>query len=134
MKPKNFFIQNLFYKLFFKTKILINFFLKFFPKKIFNSFFIKNLKSIFFKIHLYFLSLIGQIIFLAIILLFLFLLSVYFSQINFLKKNSNYYQINNSNSSYFNKIKIHDFAFQNYQRNPSREPLKSALNIKTDYG
>lgn len=134
MKPKNFFTQDLFYKLFFKIKILKNFYLKFSPIKIFIIFFIKKIKSIFPKIHLHFLSLFGQILFLAIILLFLFLLSVYFSQINFSKNHSNHYKINNLNLHFFDKINNNNFIFDKYHLNASCKALKLASNIKIDYG
>ena len=134
MKPKNFFTQDLFYKLFFKTKILKNCFLKSPSKKIFNSFLIKKLISIFPKIHLHFLSLFGQILFLAIILLFLFLLSVYFSQINFSKNHSNHYKINNLNLHFFDKINNNNFIFDKCHLNASCKALKLASKIKIDYG
>jgi hypothetical protein len=57
----------------------------------------KILKSLFLKINSHLFNLLGQILFLAIILLFLFLLSIYFSQIKFLKKHSNLFNLSSQN-------------------------------------
>ena len=109
----------------------------------------KILKSLFFKIHLRLFNLLGQILFLAIILLFLFLLSIYFSQIKFLKKNSNLFNVSSqnsnqrqSNNSQFFVIKksniqdlfLSPLFFESHYlcRLPRR--LEIASNIKIDYG
>jgi len=126
MKLKNLLIQNLF----FKIKISKNAFLKLFPKKLFTSFFIKKLKSIFPEIHLHFLTLLGQFLFLAIILLFLFLLSVYFSQIDFIKKHSNHYKQKNLDLLFLDKINRFDMRHSK----PPCQTLKLASNIRIDYG
>jgi hypothetical protein len=109
----------------------------------------KILKSLFFKIHLRLFNLLGQILFLAIILLFLFLLSIYFSQIKFLKKHSDFFnfsslnlnhkQLDNSNSFLSDKINIYEFIlspifFKNHLCHSLHKPLKTASNIKIDYG
>lgn len=109
----------------------------------------KILKSLFFKIHLRLFNLLGQILFLAIILLFLFLLSIYFSQIKFLKKHSDFFnfsslnlnhkQLDNSNFFLSDKINIYEFIlspifFKNHLCYSLHKTLKTASNIKIDYG
>ena len=109
----------------------------------------KILKSQFYKINSHLFNLLGQILFLAIILLFLFLLSIYFSQIKFLKKHSNLFNLSSqnfnqrqSNNSHFflrNKSQIQDLIlspliFESHYlcRLPRR--LETVANIKIDYG
>ena len=109
----------------------------------------KILKSLFFKIHLRLFNLLGQILFLAIILLFLFLLSIYFSQIKFLKKHSNLFNLSsqnfnqrqNNNSQFFlgNKSNIQDLIlspifFESQYLCGFTRQLEISSNIKIDYG
>ena len=109
----------------------------------------KILKSLFFKIHLRLFNLLGQILFLAIILLFLFLLSIYFSQIKFLKKHSNLFNLSsqnfnqrqNNNSQFFlgNKSNIQDLIlspifFESQYLCGFTRRLEIVSNIKIDYG
>ena len=109
----------------------------------------KILKSVFFKIHSHLFNLLGQVLFLAIILLFLFLLAIYFSQLKFLKNHSNFFNFSNSEFNHhkienlaspaINKIEIHDFLFLfiDYESRlcqSLRAPLKTLSNIKIDYG
>jgi hypothetical protein len=109
----------------------------------------KILKSLFFKIYSHLFNLLEQVLFLAIILLFLFLLLVYFSQIKFLKKHSDFFNFSKSEFDYnkiknlaspaINKIEIHDFPllFMDYESRLCQfllDPLKTGSNIKIDYG
>lgn len=109
----------------------------------------KTLKNQFSKLHLRLFTLIEQIIFLAIILLFLFLLSIYFSQIKFLKKHSdflNFSTINFHNKQFddlnffsVNKFYNYDFIlvpiiFEKHLFYSFCKALKSSSNIKIDYG
>jgi hypothetical protein len=109
----------------------------------------KILKSLFFKIHLRLFNLLGQILFLAIILLFLFLLSIYFSQIKFLKKHSNLFNLSSqnfnqrqsNNSQFFlgNKSNIQDLIlspilFESHYLCSFIRRLEIVSNIKIDYG
>ena len=109
----------------------------------------KILKSLFFKIHLRLFNLLGQILFLAIILLFLFLLSIYFSQIKFLKKHSNLFNLSlqnfnqrqSNNSQFFlgNKSNIQDLIlspifFESQYLCGFTRRLEIVSNIKIDYG
>jgi hypothetical protein len=109
----------------------------------------KILKSLFLKINSHLFNLLGQILFLAIILLFLFLLSIYFSQIKFLKKNSNLFNLSSqnfnqrqcNNSQFFlgNKSNIQDLIlsplfFESHYSCKLPRRLEIASNIKIDYG
>ena len=141
-----------------KPKYLINFFksASFFDisqrfnsiKVIFDNF-QTIAKSLFFKINSHLFNLLGKILFLSIILLFLFLLSIYFSQIKFLKKHSNIFDLstlnfnrhqrNDSNFLLINKSSFQDsilspkfFKSHCFCRHPKQ--LKISPNIKTDYG
>ena len=109
----------------------------------------KIVKSLFFKMNCHLFNLLGQIIFLAIILLFLFLLSIYFSQIKFLKKHSNLFNLSsqnfnqrqNNNSQFFlgNKSNIHNLIlspifFESHYLCGFTRRLEIVSNIKIDYG
>jgi len=109
----------------------------------------KILKSLFLKINSHLFNLLGQILFLAIILLFLFLLSIYFSQIKFLKKNSNLFNLSSqnfnqrqgNNSQFFlgNKSNIQDLIlspifFESHYLCSFTRRLQIVSNIKIDYG
>ena len=109
----------------------------------------KILKSLFLKINSHLFNLLGQILFLAIILLFLFLLSIYFSQIKFLKKNSNLFNLSSqnfnqrqcNNSQFFlgNKSNIQDLFlsplfFESHYSCKLPRRLEIVSNIKIDYG
>ncbi len=122
---------------------------RFFSIKIIFDKYKKILKTVFFKIHLRLFNLLGQVLFLAIILLFLFLLSIYFSQIKFLKKHSDFFnssslnfnhrQHNNSHFFPRNKSNVQDLIlspifFKNHCLCWLPSQLEIASNIKIDYG
>jgi len=142
MKPKYLITLSLFNKSFSNFDI---------PKR-FISFFSsskKTLKNQFSKLHLRLFTLIEQIIFLMIILLFLFLLSIYFSQIRFLKKHSDFLNFSSINFHHkqfdylnfysVNKFYNYDFIlvpiiFEKHLFYSLRKALKSSSSIKIDYG
>ena len=145
MKPKH--LKTL--SLFNKSLPIFGISKRFFSIKITFDKYKKILKSVFFKIHSHLFNLLGQVLFLAIILLFLFLLAIYFSQLKFLKNHSNFFNFSNSEFNHhkienlaspaINKIEIHDFPllFMDYESRlcqSLREPLKTVSNIKIDYG
>ena len=134
MKSTKLLTKKLFCKNFFKIQFLKIFSFTITLKSSIKNFFQKKNKSIFQKLHIHFLSLFGQILFLAIILLFLFLLSVYFSQFNFLKKHSNNYKFNNFDLLYFDQINHDDFIFDRSLLNPSCKSLQSPSKFSIDYG
>lgn len=122
---------------------------RFFSIKIIFDKYKKILKTVFFKIHLRLFNLLGQVLFLAIILLFLFLLSIYFSQIKFLKKHSdlfnssslNFNHRQHNNSNFFQRIKsnvqdliLSPIFFKNHCPCWLPSQLEIASNIKIDYG
>ncbi len=149
MKPKYLTTLLLLNKSLLKIGNLKRFISIFLPIKASLNFCKKSFKYLFFKLHLHLFSLFEQILFLVIILLFLFLLSIYFSQIKFLKNHPKFFnfsainlshkQFDNPDFSLINKTYIYDFillpiVFKNHLCHASRKPLKSASNIKIDYG
>lgn len=105
MKPK---YLKTFY-LFLKSSPKLGIFKKFSPIKITFDNYKKIIKSLFLKMNSHFFNLLGQILFLAIILLFLFLLSIYFSQIKFIKKHSNLFNLSSLNFGHQKVDKTHFF-------------------------
>ena len=145
MKPK--YLKT--FSLFFKSVPAFGIFKKFSSIKITFDNYKKIIKSLFFKMNSHLFNLLGQILFLAIILLFLFLLSIYFSQIKFLKKHSNLFNLSsqnfnqrqNNNSQFFlgNKSNIHNLIlspifFESHYLCRFTRRLEIVSNIKIDYG
>ena len=145
MKPK--YLKTL--SVFNKSLPIFGILKRFFSIKIIFDKYKKILKSVFLKIHLRLFNLLGQVLFLAIILLFLFLLLIYFSQIKFLKKHSdlfnssslnfNHRQRNNSHFFPRNKSNVQDLIlspifFKNHCLYWLPTQLEVASNIKIDYG
>ena len=145
MKPK--YLKT--FSLFFKSVPVFGIFKKFSSIKITFDNYKKIIKSLFFKLNSHLFNLLGQILFLAIILLFLFLLSIYFSQIKFIKKHSNLFNLSSLNfghqqvdkTHFFlsDKINIYDFILsstfsKSYCNCKFPRQLEADSKIKIDYG
>ncbi len=102
-----------------------------FPPKFCFAFFKKSLKKLLPKFHSRLFNLFEQILFLAIILLFLFFLSIYFSQIKFFKKHSD---ILSTNKTYIYDFILAPIFFEKHHCQLLHEPSESSSNIKIDYG
>ena len=145
MKPK--YLKT--FSLFFKSVPAFGIFKKFSSIKITFDNYKKIIKSLFFKLNSHLFNLLGQILFLAIILLFLFLLSIYFSQIKFIKKHSNLFNLSSLNfghrqvdeTHFFmsDKINIYHYILsstfsKSYCCCKLPRQLEISSNIKIDYG
>jgi hypothetical protein len=131
MKPKYLKTLSLFNKSLPNFGIIQRFISILFPLKFCFVFFKKSLKKLLPKFHSRLFNLFEQILFLAIILLFLFLLSIYFSQIKFFKKHSD---ILSTNKTYIYDFILAPIFFEKYHCQLLHEPSESSSKIKIDYG
>lgn len=131
MKPKYLKTLSLFNKFLPNFGTLQRLISTLFPLKFCFVFFKKSLKKLLPKFHSRLFNLFEQILFLAIILLFLFLLSIYFSQIKFFKKHSD---ILSTNKTYISDFILVPIFFEKHHCQLLHEPSKSLSKIKIDYG